>query len=125
VLVGPVVPTLDREMFPSDVLRRELSAPGSMLGIMRSAQDAVDSALPYRCRYRAQAPGVELVTQSDGKREILFAANVSREEARFGLEGLDGARLAVLWGGDKGAAEDSGEVRMPGYSVFAWEVVKP
>jgi len=125
VLVGPVAPSLDREMRPCDLLAEELASPGTSMRLMSKAEDAVAAAMPCRGKYRAAAPGVELVLQSDGRREILFAANVSASEARFAIDGLGESRLDVLWGGAAGAAADPSRVSMPGYSVCAWEVLMP
>jgi hypothetical protein len=125
VLVGPTVPSLDREMFPSGTLAREAGRSGSRIEVMKNAEDAVSAARAFRCRYRTKTPGVELIAQTDGRREILFAANVTDGDIAFSLERLGGARLCVLWGRDRGAAENSAEQLMPAYSVFAWEVQRP
>ena len=125
VLVGPVVPSLDREMFPSELLAREIGRPGSRIEVYERRQGR-RSQPPSRT---AAGTGRRRGGSSSSRRATGGARSSSPPTSRkrrsdSASRGLNGARLAVLWGEANGASGDS-EQRMPGHSVFAWEVRRP
>ncbi|RXZ82204.1 hypothetical protein EBB07_10985 [Paenibacillaceae bacterium] len=129
VIVGPGIPYLDMKMQPCNPLGKLLGEQGGYrqvgqgkIALLADLQQWPTLELELQPPFVLDNPNLEYTLHTDGERELLFIANISKER-ETGQLSFSGARtFAGKWNAQDLSGADSVAVNLPAYTVAIWEV---